>query len=155
MYALRPPVSLAVLCATAISLLLPAASYGQPQTRATRKQIDDLLRRDPTLRTGFKTPKNATVEAIRPILGGVALRFHTENGVKGEITVVGPVTVMEKGFWGTVVDIAEGLLKTIFGGGGAGGGSGGGGGQGCININIKGNNNSVGNISVGGNACAP
>ena len=94
------------------SLLLSTASLGRSPAlknpKVTPQQIDALLKSDPTITTGFKTPDGATVHLERRIPGGVVLRFASP-GNTGNATVTGPQQIMKKSFWSMVIDLGKKL----------------------------------------------
>jgi hypothetical protein len=56
---------------------------------------------------------NATGKVIKPINGGLALHFTRGDGVHGDLTVVGPPSVMTRSFYEFVIDTAIKLgIKT-------------------------------------------
>lgn len=102
----------------AIAMLANAALVAGQQEksappRITASETAALLKQDPTLTSGFKTPSGATARVAKPIKGGVAVHFSRNDGVEGDLTVVGPPTVMTRSFYEFVIDTAIKLgLKT-------------------------------------------
>src|SRR5690242_7148898 len=97
-----------------------------PSNRITASQAEALLKHDPTVSSGFQSPEKATVRVTKVVEGGVALKFHRADGAHGDLTVLGPPSVMEKGWFGALVDVLHELIKGIqTDGGGKGGADGG------------------------------
>jgi hypothetical protein len=151
MTGVRKLLSPILLLTVVASLAIATGSYAQtknPVRHITATETATLLKDDPTLSSGFKTPHNATTQVIKPVTGGVVLRFRSEDGLEGVITFVGPKTMMDKGFWGTLADsviaMGKGLINHISdGGSGGGGGSGG-----CLNVTVSGNQNQI-TVNIG------
>jgi hypothetical protein len=102
-----------------------AQAPAQKAKRATAAQINSLITANPDLSSGFTTPGNAKAKVQRKVPGGIVFAVTSPRGVTGTVTVVGPPTVMERDWIGTIIDIA-GKLWDKFGGGGSSGGGGGG-----------------------------
>jgi hypothetical protein len=148
-------------------MLCAAPVYGQPRPtarRATLAQAQELLAKHPELKAGFKSPGNATIQVVRAIPGGFAVQFHDDGGSHGQVTVVGPPSVIaDADLLSKAIELAIEIGKKLLGsGGGGGGGNGGGsngggsnGNSGCTNVNF---NSSVGSgnvIIIQGNSCTP
>jgi hypothetical protein len=133
-------------------VISPSSSYGQDVPRITLEETKELLKKEPTLSRGFKTPENMKVRVLAPVRGGVVMEFDSDK-FTGTITVLGSPTVMTKNFLGKVADVVNKLggklLDAVTGGGG--GGTGTTTGNSCSNINVTGNNN---NITVNGGICS-
>jgi hypothetical protein len=143
----------AVICATAMSFVFPAFSYGEQVPKSYLEQTETVLRNNPTLSTGFTTPAKATVRVVNPANGVLELEFHSdEQGIKGTITVVGPTTIIAKeSVLGALVDALINLGKDLLTAFPTGGGIEGVG-QKCVNVNVTGSNNTV-NVVANGNVC--
>ena len=143
-----------LVCATAMSCVFPTFSYGQQVPKSYHEQTETVLKNNPTLSTGFKTPAMATARVVQPAKGVLELEFQSEvHGVKGTITVVGPTTIIaNESVLGALVDafidLGKDILKVfpIDGGGVEGLG------QKCVNVNVTGSNNTV-NVEANGNVC--
>ena len=108
-----------VLYVLVASLLLSGASFGQARTvkqsNITAAELDTLLKNNPAITTGFKTPGGVTVQLAKRIPGGLVLRYESP-GNAGNATFVGPKTIMDKTFWEQVISLGIELTKKITGG---------------------------------------
>jgi hypothetical protein len=122
------------------------AQTGDKTARATRPQIEAMLKKDPRLERGFDLSNNTSAKVTKIVDGGVVMHLRSPAGT-ADVTVVGPPEVIEMGTLGQLglaaldagLKIYEGLKKAL--GGGGGGGGGGTTQTGCINI--SGSNNVV------------
>lgn len=108
-----------LVCFWAAALLigLPNSAYAQGKVlpRPTPQQIADFLKKDPTLSSGFQTPgKKATVRVVKPVRGGVLLRYESGD-ISGTVTVVGPVTTLDRDLLGAIIDGIVNYLTKLVG----------------------------------------
>ena len=104
---LRLLMSLVVMCVTGASVLIPTVSYGEPLKRILPEQTTILLNADPELKKGFKTPEGTLVQVTKKrVTGGLEFAFvaYDENQTRGKVIVLGPPSVMDKGFFGDAID---------------------------------------------------
>ncbi len=150
---------LSFCCLVLFSVLL---SVGQTTKTVTSAETNTWLKSDPTLSQGFRTSNGTVVKVVKPKRGGYYGTFTTREGTQGTITVVGPPTVLARGFLGDLIDLAIAVGKKLFSG--EGGGDSGGGNSptnnnnGCININFTGSEAGKGaTIIINGNnqPCRP
>jgi hypothetical protein len=103
------------------------------------------------MQAGFKSRENTSVHVTEAISGGFVLRVQDQNGNTGDLTIVGPGTVItDPNSIANIVDSIWEFAKKIWDGiktdGGGVGGSGGN--KGCVVV--SGNNNTV---TILGNLC--
>ena len=114
MYIHMTRLSVAMLCVVALSLEFSAYSYGQAPKfvpHITDAESRELLKSDPTLSSGFETSEKVTVRVVKIIKGGIQLQFNREqDGLSGQISVLGPPSLMEKDFFRKWLD---GELKLV------------------------------------------
>ena len=113
---LRPILILmsAVSMTTAV-LAQPTVRYQAVFKGATRAQINEALKKDPELRSGFKTRKGANVKVVSMVPGGVRLAITADGDFTAAHTVSGPPRIMEKGVLGDIADATVDKAKEVAG----------------------------------------
>jgi hypothetical protein len=93
----------------AVGLLIGSgvtSAYAQQKvlSRATPEQLTDLLKKDPTLSSGFTTSgRKAAVHVVKLVKGGMLLRYESGN-ISGTATVIGPLTTLDRNALGDIID---------------------------------------------------
>jgi hypothetical protein len=95
------------LCIGLLFSVTPNLAFAQQERALSQAQIEEILKNEPKLQSGFVSKSGANVKVTDIVDGGVAVRFESQ-GLTGNITVKGGSQVVSVDLVGEIVD---GLAK--------------------------------------------
>lgn len=120
-----------------MSVISVAAHSSQESNKLTTAEVQKILKANPAITSGFKSPNGTTITLVKPTNGGVLAHYKTEAGASGQVFVVAPSNLIaEKSFWDGIMDFIGFVRKTVGSPNTEDGGGG-------CKITITGNNNTV------------